>query len=59
MMIQLTLLLLYIQGGLATLSICSQLRVEAPAAASCSCEGVYTIMGNSSEPTYHNLGIDK
>ena len=59
MLIQATLLLLYIQSGLATLSICSRLRVEAPAAASCSCEGVYTIQGNSSVPTYHNPGTDK
>ena len=46
-------LLLYAQSGLATSDICPRLRVEAPAAASCSCEGVYSLMENFSVPVYH------
>ena len=53
------LLLLYVQSGLATPPICPRLRVEVPAGASCSCEGVYSLMENFSVPTYHNPGTDK
>ena len=52
-------LLLYVQSGLATSDICPRLRVEAPPAASCSCEGVYSLMENFSVPVYHNPGTDK